>query len=103
MDQPTGSSEGNEPTEPREKGLDKVYTWAKLIFIAVLTCALGFWILNTYIEFHYNAQILAGPCQTCVALNPEWAECYKFLTTPREIYNPADSIKKINVSEMFSK
>jgi len=72
----------------------------KIIFIAFLTAALGLWLFNTFIEWRYNAQLLSGPCQLCVSLNPEWAQCYELLSSHplAFVYNPNNTVQHWNTN-----
>ena len=54
-----------------------------LVIMAII--ALGLLAFNQFIEWKYNAQFLAGPCKLCTELNPEWKQCYEFVTTPRAV------------------
>lgn len=38
---------------------------------------MGLFIFNQFIEWQYNAQLLMGPCQLCVEINPDVGSCWE--------------------------
>jgi hypothetical protein len=75
---------GSDGAETIQDGIDWLY-WAKFVCIVAITAALGLFIFNQFIEWKYSAQFLGGPCKLCVDLNPEWQQCYNYVTQPRVV------------------
>lgn len=71
------------------------------IIIAVVTLAALLVITNQAFSLIYKVQLLSSPCELCVKLNPEWAKCYKELTTPTPIiinYSNSIDFSKFNLT-----
>jgi len=48
----------------------------KILIVALIVSA-GLFTFNQIIEWKYKAQLLMGPCQLCVKLNPEVGGCWQ--------------------------
>jgi len=65
---------------------EDIWFYTKQALTISIIIALGLFAFNQFIEWKYKAQILAGPCGTCVALNPEWQQCYDYISKPQPSY-----------------
>lgn len=85
-----------------DRELIRHWLWNAAIIIGII--ALGLFAWNQFILWHYSSAFLTSPCQKCVELNPEWKECYNYITRP--IYyndtNPSPQSFKINFSEFLT-
>lgn len=62
--------------------------YSKLALIIIGTIALGLLLVNQFLEYQYNIQLLGNPCNLCEKINPE------FEVVPKEVFNL--TINKIN-------
>jgi len=55
--------------------IDSYYRIVRFIFIILLVCALGLYIINATFAWEYKSNFLQTPCQFCAHLNPNQSKC----------------------------
>lgn len=53
------------------KNKNTLKDYLKLIFMILLICSLGLFVINQILSYHYKAVFLKTPCKLCLELNPE--------------------------------
>jgi len=75
----------------------------KILFIIILTLAIGFLALNQAMSLLYKAELAMNPCDLCTKLNPHLKSCFEevvnnpYYSMVINISNITDS--NINISE----
>ena len=77
---------------------ETIWFWSKQVLIVVIIISIGLWGVNKFLDVYYKEQILAGPCQLCVKLNPEWQQCYDYMDSNQD--KPKINISQINISSI---
>ena len=84
-------------TREKERNSNKPigYYLEILVYIVLITAG-GFFLVNQYLQYQYNIQLLSDPCNLCEDLNPA------FKVVPKDIgFNPTgENNIKINISNL---
>ena len=81
---------------------EDIYFYLKFITIILVVVALGMFIFQQWLGYKYKAELLMTPCELCTKLNPEWKQCYDFVTTPKLINEnkTVESFYRFNLSTL---